>query len=203
MRSCRASGPSMCSRIIRWLPALGRAAAVDGSARNTIRRRAGPTAARAARNCSVRAGVDRSRTGCSARLTQCGWESGAPLGGGATREPLPVWPGSRQGAGKPHETNGKSGHENAARGLLSGARPLRSGDRDRGSSGERRLGRPFLRRWAVSPGFSVAAPATGPVALRARIRRCRLPTVLPCRRCVDEGRRRGESDRVGCASRLL
>src|SRR5213076_1873684 len=41
------------------------------------------------------------------------------------------------------------------------------------------LGRPVLGRWAVSPGFSVAAPATCPVALRARIRRCRLPTGSP------------------------
>ena len=31
----------------------------------------------------------------------------------------------------------------------------------------------------LSPGFSVAAPATCPVALRARIRRCRLPTASP------------------------
>jgi hypothetical protein len=30
-----------------------------------------------------------------------------------------------------------------------------------------------------SPGFPVAAPATCPVALRARIRRCRLPTGSP------------------------
>src|SRR5918995_2093109 len=36
-----------------------------------------------------------------------------------------------------------------------------------------------LGRWAQSPGFSVAAPATCPVALRARIRRCRLPTGSP------------------------
>src|SRR3954447_14294239 len=34
-------------------------------------------------------------------------------------------------------------------------------------------------RWALSPGFSVAAPATCLVALRARIRRCRLPTGSP------------------------
>src|SRR3954447_11193692 len=34
-------------------------------------------------------------------------------------------------------------------------------------------------RWASSPGFSVAAPATCLVALRARIRRCRLPTGSP------------------------
>src|SRR5215212_4949849 len=41
----------------------------------------------------------------------------------------------------------------------------------------------------LSPGFSVAAPATCLVALRARIRRCRLPTGSP--RVHD-----GEEDRV-------
>jgi hypothetical protein len=40
------------------------------------------------------------------------------------------------------------------------------------------MGRPFAR-WAASPCFSVAAPATGPDVLRARIRRCRLPTCSP------------------------
>jgi hypothetical protein len=40
------------------------------------------------------------------------------------------------------------------------------------------MGRPFAR-WAASPCFSVAAPATGPDVPRARIRRCRLPTCSP------------------------
>ena len=41
------------------------------------------------------------------------------------------------------------------------------------------MGRPILGRWAQSPSFSVAAPATCPGALRARMRRCRLPTASP------------------------
>jgi hypothetical protein len=39
------------------------------------------------------------------------------------------------------------------------------------------VGRPFFVDGPLSPTFSVAAPATDPVALRARMRRCRLPTV--------------------------
>src|SRR3954465_15468493 len=39
----------------------------------------------------------------------------------------------------------------------------------------------------VSPCLSVAAPATDPGALRARIRRCREPTVLLCRRVSRKG----------------
>ena len=61
--------------------------------------------------------------------------------------------------------------------------------------GERRLGRPFWTMGELSPGFSVAAPATGPVALRARIRRCRLPTGSPARP-ADSEEERGESDRL-------
>src|SRR3954465_12514166 len=41
----------------------------------------------------------------------------------------------------------------------------------------------------VSPCLSVAAPATDPGALRARIRRCREPTVLLCRRVSAKGAR--------------
>ena len=41
------------------------------------------------------------------------------------------------------------------------------------------MGRPFFVDGSLSPSFSVAAPATDPVALRARIRRCRWPTVSP------------------------
>jgi hypothetical protein len=37
-----------------------------------------------------------------------------------------------------------------------------------------------------SPGFSVAAPATYPVALRARMRRCRLPTASPTQQREEE-----------------
>ena len=50
--------------------------------------------------------------------------------------------------------------------------------------GERRMGRPFCAMGELSPGFSMAAPATCLVALRARIRRCRLPTGSPR---VDDG----------------
>ena len=48
------------------------------------------------------------------------------------------------------------------------------------------MGRPFLGRWASSPSFSVAAPATYPVALRARMRRCRLPTASPAKQREEE-----------------
>ena len=51
------------------------------------------------------------------------------------------------------------------------------------------MGRPFFVDGPLSPGFSVAAPATDPVALRARMRRCRLPTVLSCRRWSTKGAR--------------
>src|SRR5215218_838563 len=40
------------------------------------------------------------------------------------------------------------------------------------------MGRPFAR-WAASPCYSVAAPATDPDVPRARIRRCRLPNCPP------------------------
>ena len=56
-------------------------------------------------------------------------------------------------------------------------------------------------RWASSPGFSVAAPATCLVALRARIRRCRLPTDSP--RVVDGEEEPSESSGAGCPSRFL
>ena len=75
-----------------------------------------------------------------------------------------------------------SGDETAYRGSRPGL-DLRSGHWIRGSSGERNVGRPFFVDGPLSPVFSVAAPATDPVALRARMRRCRLPTVLSCRRC--------------------
>src|SRR5215211_5522094 len=72
--------------------------------------------------------------------------------GGATRDACP---------------SGDENHPGSWRPVLT----LRSVDRDRGFLGERRLGRPVLGRWACwSPGFSVAAPATCPVALRARMR---------------------------------
>jgi hypothetical protein len=44
--------------------------------------------------------------------------------------------------------------------------------------GERSVGRPFLGM-GCEPELSVAAPATCPVALRARIRLCRLPAGPP------------------------
>src|SRR3954447_25526151 len=53
-----------------------------------------------------------------------------------------------------------------------------SGDWDRGLWENAGWAGRFAR-WASSPGFSVAAPATCLVALRARIRRCRLPTGSP------------------------
>jgi hypothetical protein len=64
-------------------------------------------------------------------------------------------------------------------GCCSGSAGVGSADRNRGSLGERMLGRPVWTMGVLSPGFSVAAPATCPVALRARIRRCRLPTASP------------------------
>src|SRR5438128_4975002 len=48
------------------------------------------------------------------------------------------------------------------------------------------MGRPFAR-WAASPSFSAAAPATDPDVPRARIRRCRLPTWSPA--FLDQRRR--------------
>src|ERR671915_1010983 len=52
---------------------------------------------------------------------------------------------------------------------------------------------------------SVVAPATCPVALRARIRRCRLPALLPRyqRRGGGRGENARESDRIGCAPGVL
>ena len=55
------------------------------------------------------------------------------------------------------------------------------------------LGRRFLDDGRVSPGFSVAAPATCPVALRARMRRCRLPIGSPATRTEGGA---GASDRL-------
>src|SRR4030095_5431260 len=61
-----------------------------------------------------------------------------------------------------------------------------------GASGSKpRLGRPVIVRWAASPSSYMAAPATRPAALRARIRRCRLAHL--CSRpatLADEGRSR-------------
>src|SRR5215211_4193177 len=54
------------------------------------------------------------------------------------------------------------------------------------------MGRPVLGRWAQSPSFSVAAPATCPGALRARMRRCRLPTASP-----NRSRRGGKMRAIG------
>ena len=45
----------------------------------------------------------------------------------------------------------------------------------RGFSGRTQDGQAGECGWALSPAFRSAAPATGPGALRARIRRCRLP----------------------------
>jgi hypothetical protein len=71
-----------------------------------------------------------------------------------------------------------SGHENGP-GSWRPVLTLGSVDRDGGFLGERMVGRPV---WTMGfePGLcSVAAPATCPVALRARMRRCRLPTGSP------------------------
>src|SRR5215217_4819462 len=80
-----------------------------------------------------------------------------------------------------------SGHENGARRLLFWSWPLGSGDRDRGFWENACWAGRFLDDGRSSPSFSLAAPATCPVALRARIRRCRLPTASPtCRAEVKE-----------------
>src|SRR5947209_1614480 len=50
------------------------------------------------------------------------------------------------------------GHENGSRGLLLWLGPLGSGDRDRGSQGERVLGRPIVGRWALEPGLFSGRP---------------------------------------------
>jgi hypothetical protein len=52
----------------------------------------------------------------------------------------------------------ESGHENDSRGLLFWLGPLGSGDRDRGSRGERMVGRPILGRWASEPGLFGGRP---------------------------------------------
>ena len=115
-------------------------------------------------DCSVRAGVDRSRTGCASVNPNVGRESGAPLGGGATREPLPVSAGKQAGlqAGRNER---KSGHENGVEGCCAGLGRLGSGDRNRGSWENACWAGRFLDDGRLSPGFSVAAPATCPVAL--------------------------------------
>src|SRR3954468_11000467 len=78
---------------------------------------------------------------------------------------------------------------------------LGSVDRDEGRLWENAGWAGRFGRWACwSPGVSVAAPATCPVALRARIRRCRLPTGSP--HVVELGRC-GESNSAGCPPRLL
>src|SRR3954451_3285053 len=78
------------------------------------------------------------------------------------------------------ERRSLSRHETASlRASVSSGAGLRFGRLGQGPSGERRLGRPFCAMGVLSPGFSVAAPATCLVALRARIRRCRLPTGSP------------------------
>src|ERR671934_4582 len=56
-------------------------------------------------------------------------------------------------------------------GLVSTVRPSGTG----ASGSKRRTGRPFLQDGLRARVCYVAAPATGPDALRARIRRCRLP----------------------------
>ena len=47
-----------------------------------------------------------------------------------------------------------------------------------GASGRTPDGQAAHGRWAVSPTYSVAAPATCPVVLRARIRRCRFARLV-------------------------
>ena len=66
--------------------------------------------------------------------------------------------------------------------------------------GRTHAGQAVLRDRRVGPELSSAAPATCLIALRARIRRCRLPTASPNRR------RRGgssQSGSAGCPSRRL
>src|SRR5215211_2871659 len=62
------------------------------------------------------------------------------------------------------------------------------------------MGRPIAGRWASSPGFSAAAPATCPGALRARMRRCRLPIASPSRSSRGG---ESESNRARCPPRVL
>src|SRR5215218_4961077 len=73
--------------------------------------------------------------------------------------------------------------------MSSGGR-LRVGRLGRGAFWENAGWAGRFARWASSPGFSVAAPATCPVALRARIRRCRLPTGSPRVANGEEGEMR-------------
>src|SRR5215212_2077497 len=85
--------------------------------------------------------------------------------------------------------------------MVSSGRRLRFGRLGRGAFWENVGWAGRFGGWASSPGFSVAAPATCPVAPRARIRRCRLPTGSPR---VDDGEEgRGESSSAGRAPRFL
>jgi hypothetical protein len=74
-----------------------------------------------------------------------------------------------------------SGDETAGRGAVRCAGQDRW-SRDRGCSWEALVGQAAGNRWAVSPALFVAAPATCPGVLRARIRRCRFARPLPSTR---------------------
>ena len=63
---------------------------------------------------------------------------------------------------------------------------LASSAPEQGALGRTQTGRPRIIGWAVSPSYSMAAPATCPVVLRARIRRCRFA------RCVSATQSSGD-----------
>jgi hypothetical protein len=64
-------------------------------------------------------------------------------------------------------------------GCCSGSGRVMVGGPGQGLFGRTHVGQAVCAMGVLSPGFSVAAPASCPVALRARIRRCRLPTASP------------------------
>jgi hypothetical protein len=105
-----------------------------------------------------------------------GSQARARMRDGATLAP----PRNAGASSAARRTTACRGMKMALEGCCSGSGPgLGSGDRDRGFLGNACWAGRLLDDGRSSPGFSVAAPATCPVALRARIRRCRLPTASP------------------------
>ena len=104
----------------------------------------------------------------------------------------------RPGSGPFHFSS--SGHETALRRLTSGSRPT-VGRLEQGPSWRTQAGQAVYCAMGLEPGFSMAAPATGPVVLRARIRRCRCPSALP--QLSPRGGTEDEIDRPRYPPRLL